>query len=322
MGIKAILRANQQSLPKAIRTIFASEFSGSSLSSAILGQSNKRKWSFLRGVWGISSSKLTTSASSSTYPLTVVDALVPDVKIEIKDMGQGIGAALWVTDAGNWWSVSSEQITESCNCTGYTYSCGCSTCSGSYCNGYNCVTGYYCPPAYCWHSQPYCSSWSTQYGNYCSSRYANGNCSGYTQISWQDCVSYSVDQGCYEPDCSTSYGCCSATYYFSCNCGTCSGTSCETCYPQYIRVLQSIASSVSEIVSWKITTVLRSLRVKTSNKMITVESFSDASLYSPIRTDSHNASTAVESTKFGIVVSPSSYNESKTVSEINIERGV
>jgi hypothetical protein len=327
MGVRAIIKAAQQSLPKRITSIFSTDFSDLSLSGDVYSNTN-RKWSFLRGTWGLLSSKLNTTTASSSYPITVVDALVPDVKIELKDIGQGVGAAIWVTDAGNWWAVASQQQPEDCNCTNFSFSCNCSTCYDSYCSSYNCYCGnanysidctYY--PGGCAREECY-----TTYGNYCSAYYANGNCAEYTKISWVDCLCAEYYPASYY--CAPNYFpgfsdcCCAVSYSYSCNCQTCYGTSCQTCYPQYMRIIQSASNTVSEILKWQVGNIVRSLRVFTSNKNITVKSYSDTSLQTEINSQEYTATTAQETTRFGVVISPSSYNESKTVSEINIERGV
>jgi hypothetical protein len=322
MGVRSILRAAQQSLPKKLSAVFSSEFSGSSISGDTTSSSSKRNWSFMSGTWGISSSKLTTSTAASSHPIMVVDALVPDVSVELKDIGQGIGAAIWVTDSGNWWAAAPQQTTEDCNCSTTGYSCGCSTCTGSYCSSYSCGcgNGNYTPA-----SGGGCSGYScsTAYGNYCSSYYANGNCSGYTVVSWQNCSCSSYapyNSGNYSPE---SYSCCcSASYQYSCNCSTCYSTTCQTCYPQYMRIIQSAANTVSEILKWQISSVVQSIKVMTSNKTITVKSYSDAALQTEVNSQDYTATNAQETTMFGVVVSPSSYNQSGTISEINIERGV
>jgi hypothetical protein len=329
MGVRSILRATQQSLPKRISSIFSSDFVGSSIVGDVVTVASRRKWSFLRGTWGVSSSKLTTSTAASSYPVTVVDALSPDIKIELKDIGQGVGAAIWVTDSGNWWAAAPQQESQNCNCSTSYYSCNCNTCSSSYCSSYFCSCGNSNYSVTCSYNPPSCE-WldcQTQYGNFCSSRYANGNCSEYTQISWQDCFCafyYSGNYTCTGNYYDGTYNCCcSQTYYYNCNCQTCSSTSCETCYPQYMRIIQSAANTVSEILKWQVSNIVKSIRVFTSNKTITVKSYSDTSLQTEIDSKIYDApSSAQETTRFGVVVSPSSYNQSGTISEINIERGV
>ena len=89
-----------------------------------------------------------------------------------------------------------------------------------------------------------------------------------------------------------------------------------------MRIIQSAANTVSEILKWQVSNVIRSLRVFTKDKTITVKSYSDANLQTEVNSTDYTASSAQESSKFGIVISPSAYNEAKTVAEINIERGV
>jgi hypothetical protein len=90
-----------------------------------------------------------------------------------------------------------------------------------------------------------------------------------------------------------------------------------------MRIIQSAANTVSEILKWQVSNIVKSIRVFTSNKTITVKSYSDTSLQTEIDSKIYDApSSAQETTRFGVVVSPSSYNQSGTISEINIERGV
>lgn len=242
----------------------------------------------LRGSWSkdAGTNTVTTSTASSSYPMTMIDGLTKDAIIDLTDIGQGMGAALWVTDQDNWWAVSSYQQTESCNCSTYYYSCNCST----YYYSCNCS------------SYSYACSWYTKY--VCADRAPNGYCRSY--YSYQAIASY-----CTGYSCST----CSGS-----SCNTCSGQSCSTCYPQYIRVLQSVANSISTIASWSYSTMARALRIKTSNKQITVETYSDTGFSSLLGTQSYNATSASETSKFGILASPSSYNESRTLSSIKIRR--
>lgn len=66
--------------------------------------------------------------------------------------------------------------------------------------------------------------------------------------------------------------------------------------------------------------MVKSIRVKTKGKDIVVQSFSDANLASAIQTDTYTASEATPTTKFGLIVNPSNYDEQKSMSKIKIER--
>jgi hypothetical protein len=74
---------------------------------------------------GWSSSSNTVIASTSSYPISSVKMSKENVTINIKEPGVGSGAALWVSDAGNWWTVVSKQ--EQC--------AGCGSCNSV--NAYN-----------------------------------------------------------------------------------------------------------------------------------------------------------------------------------------
>lgn len=73
-------------------------------------------------------------------------------------------------------------------------------------------------------------------------------------------------------------------------------------------------------MSWTFSSIIRSLKVKTLNKQISVDSYSDINQSTLIANVTYEAPTATETTKFGIMMSPSSYNESRTLSSIKIRR--
>lgn len=347
MGLRSIFRGQQQSLAKEITTDFANDFKAedaadfaSSLVSNTAKQTRRgRAWKFVRGTWGLSSSKLSSTTSGSDYPITIVDALVPDVELTVKDIGQGAGASLWYTDSGNWWGVVTNQTTTSCNCSTYYYPCNpsfVSTC----CSGHSETT--------CNHPIPHYTT--TYYGTYyCVDTVGVDKCSysdcayttwrnynftfGYTNyqcVAGEVCNYRVWGTTCYADSYTTPhYVCSSSTTRFVCDqggCGytvysSCQGTSCETCYPQYIRVIQSVANQVSEMVSWAVSATVKALRIKTNNKTIQVDAYSDAEATSAVdSTLSYDASSATESTKFGVMGAPSSYGESRSVSKINIRR--
>lgn len=89
-----------------------------------------------------------------------------------------------------------------------------------------------------------------------------------------------------------------------------------------MRIIQSAANTVSEILKWQVSSIVKSIKVLTSNKTITVKSYSDTNMQTEINSQDYSATNAQETTRFGVVVSPSSYNASSTVSEIDIKRSV
>lgn len=104
--------------------------------------------------------------------------------------------------------------------------------------------------------------------------------------------------------------------------GTPYDCNCTTCYPQYLRLLQSASNVVSTITSWTLSAVAKSLRVKTSGSQITAQVFSDTSLATQIGSDLvYTPSGAAITGNSGIVVYPSStsqgYSVGRTVITIN-----
>jgi hypothetical protein len=166
------------------------------------------------------------------------------------------------------------------------------------------------------------------------------------------CFTGSYNTGtAYQCGCST---CSNASYYagsysapsyyagtdYSCNCSTCSNSSyyagsysapsyyagttyncnCQTCYPIYVRVFQSIASTVSTLTTWTLSGLAQSLRIKTKANQITVQAFSD-NLVTQIGNDLVYTGTGVVVTSnYGIIVYPSSTSQGTTLGEIEINQ--
>jgi hypothetical protein len=93
-----------------------------------LGKINSAPWTNIRGSWGISSGKATSSDSPSSYPLSTLTFSKTDVTVSVDGITPGMGTAFWVTDSGNWWGTYVD-ATESCqtcstpgNCSSY-FSC-------------------------------------------------------------------------------------------------------------------------------------------------------------------------------------------------------
>jgi hypothetical protein len=120
-------------------------------------------WKVVRPGWGVSANK--AGASNPTqYPLLSTTMSKPNVTIEITDPGIGTGAALWVTDSGNWYGVvtSQEISTGTGNCGTFSAinNCGttnpCIATGGSYTNsgyedfGYQCIN----TQVYAWNGTP------------------------------------------------------------------------------------------------------------------------------------------------------------------------
>ena len=292
MGFRALFRgATSSAIPKELRFDMANQ-SLPSLSEGQEYRSKRGRIRALRGSWtkSATSGKMETTTASSSHPITEIDGLSQEAVIDLEDIGQGIGAAFWITDQNNWWGLSTYQTAESCNCTTSYYTCNCRTTYYSC----NCSTSYYA------------CSWYTKY--VCADRAPNGYCRSY--YSYQAIASY-----CPRYSCST----CS-----SYSCSTCSTENCATCYPQFIRLIQSVAGSISTVTGWAISTAIRSMRVWIGKNTITAMPYSDANFQNPSENPSpvlyDFPSGVTRTTKFGVISAPGSDNESRTLSSIKIRR--
>ena len=77
----------------------------------------KSGWKVIRSGWTAGTNVV--SSITDNYPINTVKMANENVTISLKNPGTGTGAALWVSDDGNWWSVVSKQ--EQCS--------GCGSCS-------------------------------------------------------------------------------------------------------------------------------------------------------------------------------------------------
>ena len=144
------------------RTVVSSSRMKAFLSFQDLFQSSfKSSWKNIRGSWSASSNIATTNTGSSNYPLASVPMSSPNVDISIKNPGVGTGAALWVTDSGDWWGLVSSQALSS----------GTGAC-GSY-NAYNPCSGTNAVNP-CGATNPISGGNCVQTGGNCNS--VSGNC--------------------------------------------------------------------------------------------------------------------------------------------------
>lgn len=288
-------------------------------------------WNIVRGTWSVVSNKISTSSLPTSYPIVTSNTETDDVDISIKDISQGTVAALWVSNSGDWWGVGIDREAG--------VNCNCQTCANYVTNYYTCATGSY----YCKATNNYsCSGSNCSQTGYIK---VTGSCINYTCNA--NCKSWTNQGGVYR--CANWYGTCCAynTYYYSycinfnsvynINYGTCSTTNvsgyyscnCQTCYPQYIRLIQSVSNTISTIVSTQVqsylTSVVRSLKVlvrKTGDTTATVTAkvYSDTSLVTQLGSDIVYTPTDIAITPtYGIIIRPSSYSQGSTTGEIVIE---
>jgi hypothetical protein len=216
------------------------------------------------------------------------------------------------------------------NCVAYNGT----TCNNYACNGYN---AYVCNSYNAYNSK-------TKTGGNCNA-YSGGNCAGYrcsgsynavncaaygcSAYNTQTCISYTCNaynSYYYNGNVVNGYYNAPTLWYYNTNTEsttTYSGpfASCSTCYPQYIRIIQSVANTVSVVTQWSIGTLAQSLKIKTSGSQITVSAYSDTSLVTQIGSDLIYTPTGVAVTPvFGLTVIPSSYNQGYATDSIEIKK--
>lgn len=262
-------------------------------------------WATLKGSYNVSAG--TATSTDSNYPLVTQDMPYQDAEMLVATSANGAGGAFWVTDANNWWAAGLEQTSVNCNCTNYYY------CSSTGCTGYGCTatgcTSYSCSGYIC-----------VAYGclGYGCSQYSRGNCIAYgcALFAGYGCTAYACNSySCSGYGC-TGYGC--TTY--GCT-GYSMGTTCQTCYPRSIRILQSVASTVSTITSWTLSSAAGALRIKTKGNDIRVSAYTDQPGTSLIDSEVlYTASSPTKTKKFGLVVAPASYNQGNTFNGVTIDQ--
>ena len=220
------------------------------------------------------------------------------------------GSSYYKACCGGGYTVSHPCATYSGGCSTYanSYSCSAYGSTGSSCNAYaggTCVS--YSVASY---TGPTCNG-------YGASGYSGPNASyGIVSYSGPNCNSYTNNY--YGPVCTVYYStyapyCSSPVYgYTSCNC--------QTCFPGYIRLIQSSGNVVSEITRWSLSQLAAAFKVVTNavSKVITIRPYSNTNLTTQIGSDlTYTATSATIATKFGIVLGPSDYVQGNQLDDFN-----
>lgn len=156
-------------------------FSRSTLTNA---GATSAKWRHVVSGWGVSGGKGTASSIGALISTMFAST---DAVLRVKGTTSGTGAAFWVTDAGNWWSVTK-------NTTNICQSC-------TYCGAYNscsyCSSTAYGPDSSCGCASYTTQSCCSQYGNVqvCTA-YTNQSCCVAYQTTYTSCCSYYVQEEC------------------------------------------------------------------------------------------------------------------------------
>ena len=197
------------------------------------------KWKHIVPGWVIAAGK-GTSTSLGALVSTTFSSI--NATLVAKNPAAGVGPAFWVTDSGNYWSVTHNavNICQTCTACGAYNSC-------SYCNGYGEVAVGGCS-GYGQCESTSCNQWSTCDGTYCiaySTSPATG-CSAYQQVLVSGCASYSESPrtSCNSPYFYTVTTCNQYAYYYKYG-YACFGytetpvTGCSSYYTYYVTTCSS-----------------------------------------------------------------------------------
>jgi len=160
-------------------------------------------WKVIRSGW-TAGNNIVSASNPTQYPLLSTTMSNPNVTIDITSPGIGTGAALWVTDSGNWYAVvTSQEISSGTgNCGSYTPVDNCGARNGCIATGgpYSGVSSW-SNPSYCqggWNAN-YCSGgWNV---SYCQGGPNANNCSGGWYSSY---FSYCANYGPSASQCGTT----------------------------------------------------------------------------------------------------------------------
>ena len=304
------MRINLGSIASSIRDKFVDTFNRADTTGELGAASDGSLWNALRGVMQVGSNKAGSPSGTSTYPAASVKMPKTDVTISLAGTGNGAGSLLWVTDSGNWWATDIYQYTYSQNwyynqatgnytCTTYSSAKGCDISTANYSK--NCVLNGYCCAV--------CNAWNSN--NIKNAAY----CKTYSYTGTYSCT-YSV----------AGYNCVAPYYYNVCNAGNADYTTVfggtYYYYPTYVRVLQSVANTVSTVANWSFgdSVTIQSLKTLISGNQITVKAYSDTNLTTQIGSDLvYTATGATVTAEYGIVLTPSGSNTVNTIDSVTIE---
>lgn len=354
------MRPNPHSVKSSVRKKFFDNFVRNNTENDLGIVSDGSRWDNVRGVFRVLFNRAVVNTDPSDFPIATVNMPFQDVSMDLYDIGNGAGASLWVSDAGNWWATVVEQTVVDCNCdtdircdrynasniTGYnTFQTGGGNAftvqTGETCTGGNVAQqGFY----FDYVEGGYCRRYAAGTPPVCVERNPTYFVMGYNATTYNRRVC--------TPNFTTQYNARNfANAIAGYNAKTCAQfteftINCETCYPQWIRVIQSTANTVSTVTSFLVSKTFRtvtssfgnlqlfvqddlndpevaSMKVSTQGQKISIEVFEGNDLTNKIELDEEITYTPtgaqLEST-YGIIVRPANYNPKQSFDRIDITK--
>lgn len=357
------MKPNPFSVPSSVRKLFFDFFNRPDTTDSLGITPSGARWDAVRGFFRVSNNRAIPFSSSETYPLASINFPHEDVTIELQDIDNGSGAAIWVSDGGDWWATVVDQTEVDCNCD-----------TDIRCDRYNSrnITGYNTfesggRNAYTYQSGTFCSGGNVSQqgfyfdyvdGGYCRRYIYVGGSQGVRCVEWNRFVFVSgynatnYNRRTCNANFATAYNAPNFSNAIAgWNAQTCAQyteftINCSVCFPQWIRFIQSVGTTISTVVSFAISKTFRtvtsqygnlqlfvqddpndptvsSMRVSVEGEQITVEPFEGSDLTNKIELDEEIVYTPTGATvegSYGIIVSPSEYNENPGFGSIVINR--
>ncbi len=315
----------------SVRKRFYDNFAGRSNTTGSLGTATDgSSWDAINGTIQVTTGAATATTTPSgggagtTYPMATITLPVQDNVISLADTNEGSSVALWVQSSSDWWMVGVEGVQETntnyASAQTYTYAFAQNINYSSTTNYYG-VTNYYggSSTSYGTTNTSWYQGWYRPApGSFVSGYYRlNGGYTSYSGTSYYGATSYYTAIG-YTQTYGPYYQYTVGGAYYTYAAGS------TTTYNEFLRIRQSVSSTVSTITSQLISTVssIKSLKIFTSGNQITARAYSDTNFVTQVGSDLvHTATGATISTKYGIAVSPSAYNQSAIIgTSIDISR--
>ena len=308
----------------SVRKRFLDTFSARSNTTGSLGTATDgSSWDAVNGTIQVTTAAATATTTPSaggagtTYPMATVSMPTNNNVVKLGGTNEGSSVALWVQSSSDWWLVSIE---------------GVQTVTTNYASAQNYVYAFTRNLTY--------ATTNTVYNvtNYTTGQSQTSFAGGTTYFVGYRTVGSPFSYGFYSQSAAGGTTYAWTTNYFTASSNfsasgfvstagpfytyTAGGTfytyaaGSTTVYNEFLRIRQSVASTVSTITSALISASqsIRSLLVSTSGNQITAKAYSDTNFVTQIGTDLvYTATGATVNTKYGIAVSPSAYNQSAII---------
>ena len=257
-------------------------------------------WSATRGNWFVSSNVAKSTDTATTYPLASIQTNIvsPYIRVD-SDTNGGAGIAFWVTDAQNWYGLFTNTATVN------SYTSYCSTYSSTnyfVCTTTNSTTTYYCVGGYSG-GTVYCSSPGTGYDGFRGYYYAT--CNAWSQTPTTCPGGYAA---------STTYSCALGYTATSYSCTTYSSSSTTSAGQTNLRLIKSVANTVSTLIDLAISAIPASLQLFFNGNQIVGRAYSSTGQNTQIGADLVYTDVSPSKTSVhGLIIAPGGYSQGTTI---------